>query len=318
MLNTIITGAESLGMKRTTAVVLLYLCLAGLLLGAEMAFFPVLEHEIRRFYAMIPELHGRLQDILNRTADAPYKYPLIAKLLRTMLGEAMKPIQALTKTLTSFEIFTQAAPFLHGIVLTPFFVFFLLKDWPGIVRRIMDRIPCRSVETTVSLICEINILVGNYSRGLAVDCISVGIIATFGLWLLGINYPILLGILSGAANVIPYFGPVMACGISCLFALLQFENINAVVNVILLYLVIRVLDDLVIQPFIVGKSVELHPMLLVITIIAGEKLLGILGMILAVPAVTMTQKVLTILIENRSTTTAKRILKRTEGQAIPL
>jgi predicted PurR-regulated permease PerM len=83
---------------------------------------------------------------------------------------------------------------------------------------------------------------------------------------------------------------------------MQYRSFDPVLHVVVLYLVIRLMDDLVIQPLLIGKSVQLHPMLLVITLIVGEKLFGIVGMILGVPAVTAAQKTAGILLEHRRET----------------
>jgi len=217
----------------------------------------------------------------------------------------------INKTLDFSAVYGCAAPFVLGLVLTPFFVFFLLKDWPETLKRIMKWIPPAYVETTVSAMSEMDVLVGRYLRGLAVDCLAVGIIATAGLWLLGINYPITLGILTGCANVIPYLGPLIACFTAGVIAFIQFQSTGAVVNVLLLYAVIKLIDDLLIQPLTIGKTLHLHPMLLVITIVTGEKLFGVIGMILAVPIVTIAQKIITIVILDRRRPPAKRVPETT-------
>jgi predicted PurR-regulated permease PerM len=112
----------------------------------------------------------------------------------------------------------------------------------------------------------------------------------------------MLGIVSGVANIIPYLGPILGCTVSALVAVVQYRSVDPLVSVIVLYLAIRLLDDLVIQPLLIGKSVHLHPMLLVITLIVGEKLFGVMGMILGVPVVTAAQKTVAILLEHRRET----------------
>jgi predicted PurR-regulated permease PerM len=175
-------------------------------------------------------------------------------------------------------------------------------DWLGMMKRVVEWVPASYVETTISVVAEINILVGKYLRGLAADCIFVGALASLGLWLVGINYPIMLGIVSGVANVVPYLGPIIGCTVASLVALMQYNSVDPVLNVIILYIVIKLMDDLLIQPLMIGKSVHLHPMLLVITLIVGEKLFGISGMILGVPVVTAAQKTVGILLEHRRET----------------
>jgi predicted PurR-regulated permease PerM len=185
-----------------------------------------------------------------------------------------------------------------ALILVPFFVFFLLKDWPGVMKKVMDWVPPSYVETTISVVGEINILVGKYLRGLAADCFVIGVLASAGLSLIGINYPITLGILSGVTNIIPYFGPIIGCTVSSLVALMQYRSFDLLLTVVVLYLVIKLMDDLVIQPLLIGKGVHLHPMLLVITLIVGENLFGVMGMILVVPVVTAAQKTAGILLEH--------------------
>jgi predicted PurR-regulated permease PerM len=193
-----------------------------------------------------------------------------------------------------------------ALILVPFFVFFLLKDWPGVMKRVMAWVPPSYVETTISVIEEINILVGKYLRGLAVDCFIIGVLASAGLWLIGINYPITLGILSGVANIIPYFGPLIGCTVSSIVALMQYRSFDPIWHVVVLYLVIKLMDDLVIQPLLIGKGVHLHPMLLVITLIVGENLFGVMGMILGVPVVTAAQKTAGILLEHHRETLRRK------------
>lgn len=129
--------------------------------------------------------------------------------------------------------------------------------------------------------------------------------AAIGLGLLGVNYPVTLGIVTAAANVIPYIGPIVSCLIACLIAFIQFKSAGAVLNVVLLYTCVKLLDDFLVQPLTIGRSVRLHPMLLIITILAGQKLFGIIGMVLAVPAVTIVQKVVVIFLEDRRNSTAQ-------------
>lgn len=298
ILSTIINKAESVGMKRTVAVVLLFILWAGMIIGAEMLLSPYLQEEIKNFYSRLPEISQQVEQILaQRSQDSVSAYPVTEEVIRKILNDLIKPVLFINKTLNFSEIFSQAASFFLGLILVPFFVFFLLKDWPKMLNTIMAAVPSEYVETTVSLVSEMNILVGKYLRGLTLDCALVGIIATCGLWLSGVNYPISLGMLTAAANVVPYLGPLLAGSAACLIAFIQFGSISAVVNIILLYCAIRLMDDLIIQPHTVGKAVKLHPMLLVLTIVISHKLFGIFGMVIAVPFVTALQKIAVIIME---------------------
>ena len=301
--SSVICAFERLGIKRSVAVILLFVLATVFVVAADLIFIPDLKQEIMNSYTKFPEFSRQIQDALLLTAQSSAeKYPFIESSIMKLLDDVFGPSGFLERTLSASEILMQATPFIMALILVPFFVFFLLKDWPGVMKRAIDWVPPSYVETTISVIAEINILVGKYLRGLAGDCFVIGVLASVGLWLIGINYPIMLGIVSGVANIIPYLGPILGCMISSLVALMQYQSFDPVLNVVVLYLAVKLLDDLVIQPLMIGKSVHLHPMLLVITLIVGEKLFGIMGMILGVPFVTAAQKTAAILLEHRRET----------------
>jgi predicted PurR-regulated permease PerM len=108
-----------------------------------------------------------------------------------------------------------------------------------------------------------------------------------------------LGALSGIASVVPYLGPILGGGSAVLVALIQFKSLAPIAKVVALYLVLKLLDIFAIQPLAVGREKELHPMLLIASIIVGGHALGIVGMIIAVPTITIIQRVVRLLYERR-------------------
>jgi len=305
--SSVIGAFERLGVKRSVAVILLFVLAGIFAIAADLIFIPDLKQEIMNVYAKFPESSRQIQDSLLLIAQSSAeKYPFIESSIMELIDTVFGPGGFLARTPKTSEILKQATPFIMALILVPFFVFFLLKDWPGVMKRVMAWVPPSYVETTISVIEEINILVGKYLRGLAVDCFIIGVLASAGLWLIGINYPITLGILSGVANIIPYFGPLIGCTVSSIVALMQYRSFDPIWNVVVLYLVIKLMDDLVIQPLLIGKGVHLHPMLLVITLIVGENLFGVMGMILGVPVVTAAQKTAGILLEHHRETLRRK------------
>ena len=299
LLSSVISAIERLGIKRSVAVILLFVLASVFVIAANVIFIPDLKQEIMNVYAKLPVFSRQIQDALLLTAQSSAeKYPFIESGIMKLVDNVFGPGGLLERTLNASQILMQATPFIMALILVPFFVFFLLKDWPGVMKRVMDWVPPSYVETTISVVGEINILVGKYLRGLAADCFVIGVLASTGLSLIGINYPITLGILSGVANIIPYFGPIIGCTVSSLVALMQYRSFDPLLNVVVLYLVIKLMDDLVIQPLLIGKGVHLHPLLLVITLIVGERLFGIMGMILGIPVVTAALRTAGILLEH--------------------
>ena len=180
------------------AVILLFVLAAVFVIAANVIFIPDLKQEIMNVYAKLPVFSRQIQDALLLTAQSSAeKYPFIESGIMKLVDNVFGPGGLLERTLNASQILMQATPFIMALILVPFFVFFLLKDWPGVMKRVMDWVPPSYVETTISVVGEINILVGKYLRGLAADCFVIGVLASAGLSLIGINYPITLGILSG-------------------------------------------------------------------------------------------------------------------------
>jgi predicted PurR-regulated permease PerM len=134
---------------------------------------------------------------------------------------------------------------------------------------------------------------------LAIEGIVVGVSAALGLAMLGVNYPLLLGVVTGLANVVPYLGPIVGGAAATLVAAVQFKSLALLVQVAVLYLSLKLVDFLVIQPWVIGKGNDLHPVLLVASIIVGGHALGIIGMVIAVPTITILQKIARLLLERR-------------------
>jgi predicted PurR-regulated permease PerM len=139
----------------------------------------------------------------------------------------------------------------------------------------------------------------------------VGTLAALGLWALRVPYPLLLGIFAGVANVIPFVGPLLSAGAATLVVLLYTMGLGAVVRVLVMFLFIKVLDDTVIQPLTIGRSVHLHPAILLGSVVVGNHALGVLGMIIAVPVATILQETVRLLLEHRRLL-ASRLRTRTQ------
>ncbi len=295
LLSSLISRMQYAGVKRSVAVAALYGAALLVFIAAEVLILPWLKHETALLTERLPEITRQAEDAFSGLKGHPIAEELIDRILKGIA----RPGHLLGTALNTPEVFSQAASLAFALVLIPFFVFFILKDWPALLKALMRRLPAAYVETAVATLAEVNILAGKYLRGLVIDCFSVAGIASLGLWALGVSYPFTLGIFTGAANVIPYIGPILSCTAAALIAFIQFKSAGAVINVIMLYIMLKIIDDVLLQPLTIGRSVRLHPMLLIISIIAGQKLFGIMGMILAVPAVTILQKVVQILLDHR-------------------
>lgn len=170
-----------------------------------------------------------------------------------------------------------------GIFIVPFVAVFLLRDGPQIKRQLIRLVPNRYFEFALDALHKVDQQLGNYFRGLVLDMIAVMILSTTALWLIGIDAFILLGIFCGLVNVIPYVG-IATGGVMSIVVTLMTTNSNSMISLVAIAFVgIAVLDEGVIQPYVMSQTVELHPLEIIIAVAVAAKLFGIPGMVLAIP-----------------------------------
>ncbi len=144
-------------------------------------------------------------------------------------------------------------------------------------------VPNKYFETFLTLFHEIDRQISGYIRGQLTDSLFVGVLAIIGLYLFGINYAILIGAVVGIVNIVPYIGPLLGLTFGALLAVMDTGSILDVVQVVGVIALVKALDDTVISPLIVSRSVHVHPLMVIILISFGGTIHGIWGMLLSVP-----------------------------------
>lgn len=301
LLNPLVAWAEVFAIRRTVAVAGVCLGLLVLGLGFGFALGPRLGGEVAALVERLPLLAEQVESALDvALGELAAAVPATRRFLpagstsgglveRLLEGRAGSPA----------DLFEHAGHAFLLVILVPFFAFFLLRDTRRLTAYVMDRLPPAHVETSVAVWCEIDGIIGRYLRGVALDGLVIGVLAAAGLWAIGVPYPLLLGVFAGLANVVPFVGPLLSAVAAGLVVLTQGLGLAGIGRVVALFLVLKVLDDAVIQPLTIGRSVHLHPMLLLASVVAGNQALGVLGMIIAVPTVTVLQETVRLLLEHR-------------------
>ena len=173
------------------------------------------------------------------------------------------------------------------IVIVPFVVFFLLKDGRDMKKSFIYYVPNRYFEMTLNVIHKIDQQLGGYLRGQFIEAFVVGILSVFALWILDVQYFIVIGVFAGLANLIPYIGPVAGAIPAIVITLLNGGDSTMILYIIFAFAIVQIIDNVLLQPLVLSKSVNLHPLIIVFAVLIGGQFFGILGMLLAVPAAGM-------------------------------
>lgn len=165
------------------------------------------------------------------------------------------------------------------------FIYYILVDRTYLRNKFLEFFPPDLKEKAGVILYNITSRVGNYVRAQVLSMITVGVMVTLEVALLGIDYPILLGLIAGICEIIPLLGPAIA--IAVLAAIAFPLGWTKIVIAILLFLAIQQISNYVIRPFLFGKFMKLHPINIMVAIFVAEEFLGVWGVILS-PAIAAT------------------------------
>ncbi|HEX8385153.1 MAG TPA: AI-2E family transporter [Rubricoccaceae bacterium] len=168
-------------------------------------------------------------------------------------------------------------------VVVPFVLFTLLKDGPVLRRRIVALVPNRYFEFSMNVLYKADAHLGGYLRGQALVAVLVGASTALGLGVLGVDYYLVLGLVTGLANVVPYAGFVVSAGLAVVVSVVTTGDVQQVVGVLAVFGVLQTVENVVFQPVVTGRTVSMDPALVLLAILVGGRVGGVLGMALGVP-----------------------------------
>jgi predicted PurR-regulated permease PerM len=170
-----------------------------------------------------------------------------------------------------------------NLILVPFLFFYLLKDFSKIKRWVRRMMPLDTGWVFEDYIVRIDRIISGFFRGQLIVCLVVGILTTVGLLILGVNYPLLLGVLAGVLNIIPYIGLAITLVFGVVIGLFSPSPLWTVLKIVLVIEVIQIFEGSLLSPRIVGDRVGLHPAWVICAILIFSHFWGLFGLIIAVP-----------------------------------
>ncbi len=288
ILDPLVNRMQSAGMNRTFAITLTLSALILILVWISTNIIPIIanqmvelanqlnieniqnitrqiEERLTRNFTFLPE--GFLSDNLTQIVQNLFDVGELPTALSNIIG-----------------VFTNI---FYAALIIPFATFFFLKDGTKIRRDLLQIVPNKYFETTLSLIDKIETRLGIYFRSVMLQSLIVALTSYIGLSIVGLNNALSVGIAVGLANTIPYFGPIIGYILSIIVSIIEVGNFSLVLPCILAILFVQMLDNIVLQPIIFSRSADMHPVAILFIIMIGAETAGILGMLVAIPIATI-------------------------------
>lgn len=288
ILNPLVGRIAGRRVNRTVAVVLvLLLCLVALV-ALLLVVLPLFTKEFRMMAERLPAF----LDWLNRVA-APWlalhlgmSVQFDLDTLKQLLSDALQSNQDLLPRLLGSARIGGVA--LLGIavnvMLIPVVLFFLLRDWRGIVARAEHLIPRHQVDRARAILTEIDAVLAEFLRGQVLVMLVMSVFFVTALWLAGLEFALPIGLLTGMLVFIPYVGAIAGFALGTIAALLQFGTLAQIAWIWIAFAAGQALESMVVTPWLVGERIGLHPVAVIFALLAFGQLFGFFGILLALPA----------------------------------
>jgi len=281
LLNPIVNLLSRRTVPRSVAVLLIYSLFLLSITVIVINAFPLFERQLTELVEHLPRWNDQIQYMINEYNDHG----------RELLPSSIQ--NAIENSLNRMEqsIGNAVSRFLDGIgdtinqffiaLIVPFLAFYMLRDLHTFEKGFKNLIPKAKRREFLQLFREIDHALGNYIRGQLLVCVLVGGLVYIGYWLIGLPYAFILACIVGIFNIIPYLGPIFGA-IPAIFVAFTISP-KVVLAVILTNFIVQMLEGNILSPQIVGRTLHLHPLLIIFALLVGGEIGGVIGLILAVP-----------------------------------
>jgi predicted PurR-regulated permease PerM len=279
VLNPIVSLLNHRKVPRTAAVLLIYAVFITTMTVVVMNIIPMFLKQLRELNEHMPELTMKAQSLVSGMNNSSWVPDSVQEGINHALHELEDGI---ARGVSNFvNGIGTTINFLFIAFIIPFLVFYMLKDFRLMEQTALTFIPKKHRAHIIKLLMDVDSALGNYVRGQFIVCIIVGVLAYIGYWVIDMPYPLLLASMVTVFNIIPYLGPFFGAAPAIVMA--STISMKMMLLVACVNLCVQILEGNVISPQVVGRTLHMHPLLIIFVLLVGGELAGIIGLILAVP-----------------------------------
>ena len=279
-------GKTGMHPSRVAAIVLAFIA-SAIFVGVVISFVVLpLFGQINELLAKLPEYSKQMESesLLKILKDPTKGAPLLPSSLEGLLEDAINWVMGFLASVVRNLLNSTVAMVanLVGLVVVPFLAFYFLKDWKLLCNMITDLFTPEARPKASRVMARIGVAISGYVEGLWKLSILAALSVTIVLLILGIPYPLVFGLIALVAETIPVIGPIISA-IPAIFVAYTSTTPDTALLLAVFYIIYYTTDSQVLQPVIMGKKINLHPVVILLALMIGGKLFGILGMLFAMP-----------------------------------
>ncbi|WP_066063942.1 AI-2E family transporter [Neobacillus soli] len=280
LLHPIVEKLHEKGLHRGLAIFLIYFIFFGGIGFCLYKGIPAIIDQLRDLSESAPVFAEQYRGWIDQLQTHTRAWP---DGLQTRINEGIdafeKKLDSLLSVLVNLSISFLNSALIMMII--PFIAFYMLKDFAMIKRAVWYITPKQWRKKGTFFLKDIDESLGSYIRGQLLVCVIIGSVSALLFWIFHLKYALLLGMIVAATNVIPYFGPIIGAVPAVIIAATM--SVKLVLITLVIVFGLQFLEGNILSPLIVGKSLHMHPLVIMLALTAGGEIGGILGLILAVP-----------------------------------
>jgi len=278
ILKPVVDYFENKGWSRILIIIILYLVLGGIVALGLWFGYPFMLTRLSLLTSALGNLSfaEKIKEVEASIAQyVPFlKAEDVGMRINTFLAEIARRAE---------ETLSSAASLAIVLVIVPFVTFFLLKDYDRMKKRIIQAVPNKYFEMALNLFYKLERQLSRYIRGVFLESLAVAILYAIAYKVIGLDFPIILGIIGGVFNIISIIGPILGATAAFVISIVQTGDFSFLISIVVVTIIVQQIDEIIVQPNVYGKLLDLHPLTVIIAVLLGSQVMGLFGMVLAIP-----------------------------------
>ncbi|MEM7099383.1 MAG: AI-2E family transporter [Pseudomonadota bacterium] len=287
LLQGLVASLSARGVPQGIAITAAFVLFLGVVFTLAIIVVPLVWSQLRGLVELVPNIVAVLRESLTTLAERFPEY-VTQDQVTALMDQGAREIGNLSASVveTAFDQVFSVFGLLIYLILTPIAVFFFLKDREKLLTWLRTMVPFER-PLLASVAAEMNDQLGNYVRGKAIEILIVGAVTFVAFTFLGLNYAALLGVVVGISVLIPFVGAAVVTLPVFAVAVVQFGWTWDLALIMIVYGVIQFLDGNVLVPLLFSEVVDLHPIAIIIAVLAFGGIWGVWGVFFAIPLATL-------------------------------
>lgn len=287
LFNPIVNLMERYNISRLWGVIILFLVIIGVISLAINLLIPVISSQIKTFGTNFPhyitKVNQFIDDITKYTVASNFYSQIqdylnsLAKKIPSMISDYFNGFGSKVKNIAETVVNVGVV-----IVTTPFVLFFMLKDGHRFKDFSTKIVPPKFRKDYHDLLDKMSVQVGSYIQGQIIVSLCIGVLLFIGYSIIGLDYGLILACIAAVTSVVPYIGPTIAISPAIIIALITSPIM--LLKLIVVWTAVQFIEGHFISPNIMGKTLQIHPLTIIFILLSAGNLLGVVGVILGIPA----------------------------------